>query len=143
MIFKMVVSSIVPGQGVHEALLNRQDVELRLLDTIRKSLQSKVKCDKEYSSTLLGAVAHGQKVEGDEDFLGSVITQSWKTLLEGFEFLAKLIKQNAESMEQRVLDKLNQLHAEKKKTRKLYLDEYNKMSSQMSKVCAHCLLKIF
>ncbi|KAK6617552.1 hypothetical protein RUM44_005140 [Polyplax serrata] len=130
----MVVSSIVPGQGVHEALLNRQDVELRLLDTIRKSLQSKVKCDKEYSSTLLGAVAHGQKVEGDEDFLGSVITQSWKTLLEGFEFLAKLIKQNAESMEQRVLDKLNQLHAEKKKTRKLYLDEYNKMSSQMSKI---------
>lgn len=130
----MVLSSLVQGQGAHEALLNRQDFELRLIDIIKKSLQSKVKCDKEYSSALLGVITHGQKVEGDEDFLGSVITQSWKTLLEGFEFLAKLIKQNAESMEIKVLDKLNQVYLDKKKIKKFYLDEYGRISQQFSKV---------
>ena len=130
----MVLSPVIQTQTVHETLLGRQDFELRLLETVKKSLQSKIRCDKEYSSTLLGVVAQGQKIEGSDDLLGSVITQSWKTLLEGFEFLAKLVKQNAEAIEINVLDKINQLYLDKKKIKKSYIDEYGKISLQFSKV---------
>ena len=130
----MGFSSSLQSQAAHEALLNRQDSELRLLDTMRKSLQLKVKCDREYASSLISAVSQGQKIDGSEDLLGSGVTQAWKSIMEGFEFVAKLIRQNADSIENKVLDKLNQLFLDKRKAKKFYQDEYNRVTSQFSKV---------
>lgn len=128
------------GQAAHEALLNREDSELRLLETMRKCLQLKVKCDRDYASALLAAVSHGQKVDGDDDLLGSGITQAWKSMMEGFEFAAKLVRQNADSVENKVLTKLNELFLDKRKVRKFYQDEHNRISQLFTKVSSSCFI---
>lgn len=130
----MGFSTSVHGQAAHEALLVRQEAELRLLETMRKSLQMKVKCDREYAACLLAAVMHGQKVELGEGANDSGVLQAWKSMLEGYEFVAKLVKNNSDQIESKVLDRLNSLYAEKRKAKKFYTEEHARFTQQFAKV---------
>lgn len=130
----MGFSTSVHGQAAHEALLNRQDAELRLLETMRKSLQMKVKCDKEYAACLLSSVLHGQKVELGDGANDSGVLQAWKSMLEGYEFLAKLVKQSSDLIEAQVLDRLNVLYVEKRKAKKFYTEEHARVTQLFTKV---------
>lgn len=131
----MGFSTNLQSKAGHEALLGRQDAELRLLETMRRCISNKVKCDREYSTALCAITSQGQKVERNEEFLaGSLIAQAWKGILEELDVAAKLIKNNADEVEKETLEKVNTLLLEKRKARKVYQDEHTRITLQMSSV---------
>ncbi|XP_054280014.1 tyrosine-protein kinase Fer isoform X5 [Macrosteles quadrilineatus] len=132
----MGFSPNLQSRAGHEALLCRQDAELRLLETMRRCLSSKVKCDRDYCTALSAITTQGQKVErGDEGYLtGSLVAQAWKGILEEVENAAKLVKTNADVVEKETLEKLNTLYIEKRKARKSYQDDHIRISLQMSNI---------
>ena len=58
------------GKSVHEALLARQDGEIRLLEIMRKCLQAKSKSDREYASALSSCAQLGLKIDRTDDLNG-------------------------------------------------------------------------
>lgn len=76
----MGFSSLLQGRAAHEALIVRQDAELRLLDTMKRCLTQKVKCDKEYAIALTAASQQGLKIDRADDLQGKFF---------GFLFLEK------------------------------------------------------
>lgn len=67
----MGFSSLLQGRAAHEALLVRQDAELRLLETMKRCLSQKVKCDKEYAIALTAASQQGLKIDRADDLQGN------------------------------------------------------------------------
>ena len=51
------------GQSSHEALLQRQDTELKLLDNIHKCLNLRIKAERNYSDALSAIVTTGNKFD--------------------------------------------------------------------------------
>ena len=48
----MGFSSSLQGEAAHEALIARQDAELRLVENMKRCLTLRVKCDREYAIAL-------------------------------------------------------------------------------------------
>ncbi|KAL6998594.1 non-specific protein-tyrosine kinase, partial [Sarracenia purpurea var. burkii] len=92
----------------------------------------KVKHDKDYASALSTVASQGQKVEKLEDMKESNVLKAWKVLMEELENLGKLFKSNADTIEKKTLDKLNTIYNEKRKAKKHYQDEYNRLCQQFS-----------
>ncbi|CAF4820448.1 unnamed protein product [Pieris macdunnoughi] len=122
------------GRAAHEALLARQDAELRLMETMKRSLQAKMKSDREYALALSAAAAQGQKMDKCEELNGSVIASAWRTMTEEWENTSRMIKTNAEALESKALDRLNTLMSERRKARKAYQEDHTKISSQFTQV---------
>ncbi|KAM3966986.1 tyrosine-protein kinase Fer isoform 4-T4 [Aphomia sociella] len=122
------------GRAAHEALLARQDAELRLMETMKRSLQAKMKSDREYALALSAAAAQGQKMDKCEELNGSVIASAWRTMTEEWENTSRLIKANAEALESRALDRLTALMTERRKSRKTYQEDHSKISSQFTQL---------
>ncbi|CAG9133520.1 unnamed protein product [Plutella xylostella] len=122
------------GRAAHEALLARQDAELRLMETMKRSLTAKMKSDREYALALSAAAAHGQKMDKCEELSGSVIASAWRTMTEEWENTSKLIRANAEALESRALDRLTSLMAERRKARKVYQEDHSKINSQFTQL---------
>jgi tyrosine-protein kinase Fer len=66
----MGFSSALQGRVAHEALLARQDAELRLLETMKRCLTQKAKCDKEYATSLAAVAQQGLKIDRIDDLQG-------------------------------------------------------------------------
>ncbi|XP_046967353.1 tyrosine-protein kinase Fer isoform X3 [Vanessa cardui] len=122
------------GRAAHEALLARHDAELRLMETMKRSLQAKMKSDREYALALSAAAAQGQKMDKCEELNGSVIASAWRTMTEEWENTSRLIKANAEALDSRALDRLNTLMTERRKARKVYQEDHSKISSQFTQL---------
>lgn len=129
----MGFSTSLQGQAAHEALLARQDAEIKLLETMRRCLTMKVKCDREYASTVSSLSVQGKKIERSEDLVGSLIVQSWKDIMDSIDQTAKLIKQQADSIEN-VADQLNTLYTERRRARKLYQEEQTWLTNQFQQL---------
>ncbi|XP_059053619.1 tyrosine-protein kinase Fer isoform X1 [Achroia grisella] len=122
------------GRAAHEALLARQDAELRLMEAMKRSLQAKMKSDREYALALSAAAAQGQKMDKCEELNGSVIASAWRTMTEEWENTSRLIKANAETLDSRALDRLTALMTERRKSRKTYQEDHTKISSQFTQL---------
>ncbi|PZC76967.1 hypothetical protein B5X24_HaOG203917 [Helicoverpa armigera] len=120
------------GRAAHEALLARQDAELRLMETMKRSLQAKMKSDREYALALSAAAAQGQKMDKCEELNGSVIASAWRAMTEEWENISRLIRTNAEALESKALDRLTALMVERRKSRKVYQEDHTKISSQFT-----------
>lgn len=57
-------------RAAHEALNARLDAELRLMETMKRSLQAKMKSDREYALALSAAASQGQKMDKCEELSG-------------------------------------------------------------------------
>lgn len=66
----MGFSTALQGRVAHEALLARQDAELRILETMKRCLLQKAKCDKEYSIALTAVTQQGLKIDRIDDLQG-------------------------------------------------------------------------
>lgn len=130
----MGFSTSLQGQASHEALLARQDAEIKLLETMRRCLTTKVKSDREYASTISSFTTQGKKIERSEDLVGSLIVQSWKDIMDSIDQTAKLIKQQADSIENIVVDHLSTLYSERRRARKLYQEEQNWLNNQFQQL---------
>ncbi|KAK5649914.1 hypothetical protein RI129_000943 [Pyrocoelia pectoralis] len=120
----MGFSTNLQGRSAHEALLLRQDAELRLLETMKRCMILKVKCDREYAVALSAAVTQGLKIDRSDELSGSL----------EFDNSSKLMKQNADNIESKTLDALNTMYAEKRKARKQYQEEHTRISQQFTHV---------
>lgn len=66
----MGFSSALQGRQAHEALLARQDSELRLLDIMKRTMQQKAKCDREYAVGLANVAQQGLKIDRTDELQG-------------------------------------------------------------------------
>ncbi|XP_008551388.1 tyrosine-protein kinase Fer isoform X1 [Microplitis demolitor] len=130
----MGFSTSLQGQSSHEALLGRQDAEIKLLETMKRCLTTKVKSDREYASTISSLSIQGKKVERYDDLAGSLITQSWRDIMDSIDQTARLIKQQADSMESLVVEHIGNLYVERRKARKLYQEEQTWLSNQFQQL---------
>ncbi|KAK2582534.1 hypothetical protein KPH14_004827 [Odynerus spinipes] len=130
----MGFSTSLQGQASHEALLGRQDAEIKLLETMRRCLTTKVKSDREYAATISSLTLQGKKIERNEDLVGSMIAQSWKDIMESIDQTAKLIKQQADSIESIVIEHISVLYSERRRARKLYQEEQAWLNNQFQQL---------
>ncbi|XP_031620285.1 tyrosine-protein kinase Fer isoform X1 [Contarinia nasturtii] len=130
----MGFSSALQGKSAHDALLSRQDAELRLLEIMKRCLLQKVKCDKEYAIALTAAAQLGLKIDRADDLQGSQIMKVWRSFMEEWEQTAKQFKSNAEFLESLCQDKLTHLYQDKRKTRKNYQEEHQKIATQFTNI---------
>lgn len=130
----MGFSTCLQGRTAHEALLQRQDAELRLLETMRRCLMNKVKCDREYAIALSSVANQGLKIDRSEELVGSLVTSAWRSTMEEVDNIGKLIRQNADAMETRAIDRLAAMCTEKRRARKQYQEEHNRISQQFTHV---------
>ncbi|XP_012341816.1 tyrosine-protein kinase Fer isoform X3 [Apis florea] len=130
----MGFSTSLQGQSSHEALLARQDAEIKLLETMRRCLTIKVKSDREYASTICSLTMQGKKIERNEDLVGSLIAQSWKDIMDSIDQTAKLIKQQADSIEAIVVEHITTLHSERRRARKIYQEEQTWLNNQFQQL---------
>lgn len=67
-------------------------------------------------------------------FIGSQILKVWRTFMEEWEQTAKQLKTNAEFLESLCQDKLTHLYQDKRKARKNYQEEHQKIATQFTNV---------
>ncbi|EZA48284.1 tyrosine-protein kinase Fer isoform X2 [Ooceraea biroi] len=130
----MGFSTSLQGQASHEALLARQDAEIKLLETMRRCITTKVKSDREYASTISSLTSQGKKIERNEELVGSLILQSWRDIMDSIDQTAKLIKQQADSIENIVVEQLSMLYSERRRARKLYQEEQTWLNNQFQQL---------
>ncbi|XP_065722019.2 tyrosine-protein kinase Fer isoform X1 [Drosophila suzukii] len=127
----MGFSSALQSRAAHEALIVRQDAELRLMETMKRSIQMKAKCDKEYAISLTAVAQQGLKIDRADEMQGSLITKSWRSYMDELDQQAKQFKFNAEQLEV-VCDKLTHLSQDKRKARKAYQEEHAKIAARLN-----------
>lgn len=66
----MGFSSALQGRQAHDALLARQDAELRLLDIMKRTMQQKAKHDREYAVGLANVAQQGLRIDRTEELQG-------------------------------------------------------------------------
>jgi tyrosine-protein kinase Fer len=68
----MGFSSALQGKVAHDALLCRQEAELKLLETMKRCLAQKAKCDKDYAIALASVAQQGLKIDKADDLQGNL-----------------------------------------------------------------------
>ncbi|XP_017472306.1 PREDICTED: tyrosine-protein kinase Fer isoform X2 [Rhagoletis zephyria] len=127
----MGFSSALQGRAAHEALIVRQDAELRLMETMKRSIQLKAKCDREYAIGLAAVAQQGMKIDRADEMQGSLITKAWRSYMDELDHQAKQFKSNAELLEV-VCEKLTHLSQDKRKARKAYQEEHAKIAARLN-----------
>ena len=75
----MGFSSSLQGSSSHDAILQRVDAELRLLENMKRCLTARVKADREYAIALNSFVLQSQKFDAQIQ-CGSYVAKSWSVL---------------------------------------------------------------
>jgi len=146
------------GQPEYEALVGRQEAEIRMLEVMRRCVTSKLKCDREYAASLSALCAQGYKCGGAGVVVvgggganvggggnvgcggdttpggGSLVAGAWRRLLDELDVASRAIRAVCDRIEKHTLDRIASICAEKRKAKKAYQDEYNRISSQYNNV---------
>lgn len=134
------------GKPEYEALVGRQEAEIRMLEVMRRCVTSKLKCDREYAASLSAVCAQGFKCSsgasvggaaGDTAPGGSLVASAWKRLLDELDGASRAIRSVCDRIEKNTLDKIAGICAEKRKAKKAYQDEYNRISLQYNNVSVY------
>ncbi|XP_060837887.1 tyrosine-protein kinase Fer isoform X1 [Rhopalosiphum padi] len=127
------------GKPEYEALVGRQEAEIRMLEVMRRCVTSKLKCDREYAASLSAVCALGFKCGGGSGAGGSAVDATpgsslmagaWKRLLDELDAASRAIRTVCDRIEKNTLDRIAGICAEKRKAKKAYQDEYNRISLQ-------------
>lgn len=129
----MGFSSSLQGEAAHEALISRQDAELRLLENMKRCLSLRIKCDREYAISLNTCVLQAQRMDKVE-LAGSLVAQCWSSFVDESDKIVKIVKENAEYLATTTLDMLNTLFVEKKNNRKFYHEEHARICQELHKL---------
>lgn len=167
-------NATAPDRPEYEALVGRQEAEIRMLEVMRRCVTSKLKCDREYAASLSAVCALGLKYGGltagggpnvggggggagggasgtigggnggnggassggDATFGGggSLVSGAWKRLLDELDAASRAIRAVCDRIEKNTLDRIAGICAEKRKAKKAYQDEYNRISLQYKNV---------
>lgn len=132
------------GKPEYEALVGRQEAEIRMLEVMRRCVTSKLKCDRDYAASLSAMCAQGFKCganvvgngggAGDAAPGGSLVAVAWKKLLDELDGASRAIRGVCDRIEKNTLDRIAGICADKRKAKKAYQDEYNRISLQYNNV---------
>jgi len=129
----MGFSSSLQGEAAHEALISRQDAELRMLDNMKRCLALRVKCDREYAIALNSVILQAQKMDKVE-LAGSLVAKCWSSFVDESEKIVKMVKENADFLATTTLDMLNNLFTEKRNNRKFYHEEHGRICLELQRL---------
>lgn len=73
----------------------------------------------------------------NDNRVGSQIFQAWRSFMEEMEQQAKQVRFNSEQLDNLCSDRITQLYQEKRKSRKQFQEEHNKIASQFAHVSCH------
>ena len=122
------------GTASHDALVQIQDTEIRLLENMRGCLQKRIESDRKYLSNLTAFVQLANKMEETEYHSYCSVFKAWSAVVKGTEQFTQLLQANVESLSTKVSEKITSLITEKKASRKQYEDERNRMEKEFTRV---------
>ncbi|XP_077296882.1 tyrosine-protein kinase Fer isoform X1 [Arctopsyche grandis] len=130
----MGFTSVLLGKTAHEALLLRQEAEMRLIENIKRCLTNKAKCDKEYAVALSAVATQGQKLDKCEELSESCVATAWRSLCAQWEARARRLRRGAEALEGRALERLVAMGAERRRARKMLQDEHQRTTQHFTQL---------
>ncbi|XP_050739542.1 tyrosine-protein kinase Fer-like isoform X4 [Eriocheir sinensis] len=131
----MGFSAALQGEESHAALLGRQDAELRLLDTMRRVLVARAKCDREYAAALAQLAHTAAKMDAPDPLLDdSRLHKAWHVMVGGLEQWSTVVRQNADTLVVDTVEKLAALITEKRASRKVYYEEHQRISNEVTRL---------
>ena len=131
----MGFSSSLQGPASHEALLARQDAEIRLLENMKRCLGLRIKADREYAVALNSfALQAAKNMESVPELAGSTVARAWTLFVEESEKVVRHVKEGAEQMAAATMERLGALYAEKKANRKQYHEEYARVAAELGRL---------
>ncbi|XP_053632770.1 tyrosine-protein kinase Fer isoform X4 [Cherax quadricarinatus] len=137
-IFKRSVmgfSASLQGERSHTALLARQDAELRLLDTMRRVLVARAKCDRDYAAALTHLAHTAAKMDAPDNILDdSHLHKAWRIMVEGLDEWSSIMRQNADTLVLDTVEKLAALITEKRASRKVYYEEHQRITNEVTRL---------
>lgn len=84
-----------------------------------------------YTKIALSSLLYGNE---NDNRVGSQIFQAWRSFMEEMEQQAKQVRFNSEQLDNLCSDRITQLYQEKRKSRKQFQEEHNKIASQFAHV---------
>ncbi|XP_047738091.1 tyrosine-protein kinase Fer isoform X2 [Hyalella azteca] len=131
---RMGFSACLQGPASHAALLGRQDAEVRLLDTMRRVLVARAKCDRDYSTALTHLAHTAAKMDIPDNVLqDSLLHKAWLVMLESLEEWSSLMRHNADVLVLEAVEKLAALITEKRASRKVYCEEHLRITNEVAR----------
>ncbi|XP_042219998.1 tyrosine-protein kinase Fer-like isoform X3 [Homarus americanus] len=131
----MGFSASLQGETSHAALLARQDAELRLLDTMRRVLVARAKCDRDYAAALTQLAHTAAKMDAPDNVLDdSHLHKAWRMMVEGLDEWSSIMRQNADTLVVDTVDKLAALITEKRASRKVYYEEHQRITNEVTRL---------
>ncbi|XP_068219598.1 tyrosine-protein kinase Fer isoform X5 [Palaemon carinicauda] len=131
----MGFSGSLQGESSHAALLARQDAELRLLDTMRRVLIARAKCDRDYAAALTQLAHTAAKMDAPDNVLDdSDLHKAWRMMVDGVEEWSNIMRQNADTLVIDTVEKLAALITEKRASRKVYYEEHQRITNEVSRL---------
>ncbi|CAG2116963.1 unnamed protein product, partial [Medioppia subpectinata] len=118
-----------------EKVLSLQEEELKFLDNVRNCINIRIRCDRDYASSLLMVAVCGQKCHFNDNIGNTNIGTVWRTIADETHELSKLMANSADELTHEVLELIDELVSEKKALRKSLIDEYNRYCSQLDNSC--------
>lgn len=137
----------------YEALVSRQEAEIRMLEVMRRCVINKLKCDRDYAASLSAVFSQGLKcgpspvsggggggggggtaADASAQSGGSLVASAWRRLLDELDAASRAIRTVCDRIEKNTLDRIASICAEKRKAKKAYQDEYNRISHQYHNV---------
>ncbi|NWH41853.1 FES kinase, partial [Chloropsis hardwickii] len=120
----------------HNALLQLQDGELRLLELMKKWMSQRAKSDREYAGMLHHMLSQLEKQEGAWQLHGNhggQIEKSWWVLVSRTETLSQILRRHAEELAAGPLAKLSLLIRDKQQLRKAFSEQWQQLSQEYSR----------
>ncbi|XP_006821137.2 tyrosine-protein kinase Fer-like [Saccoglossus kowalevskii] len=118
----MAFGKELQSKASHDALLKLCDQEIRLLETMKKCITLRIKCDRDYTTSLAGFSTLGSRLDGMSIYDGQVY-QAWSTVLKETDNICQKMKKSVEDLNENVLNKLNNLIREKIEMKRRYVQE--------------------
>ncbi|RWS30425.1 Tyrosine-protein kinase Fer-like protein [Leptotrombidium deliense] len=116
----------------NDDLLSIQETELKLLENMRHCVSNRVKCDREYASSLQAISGYALKLDNIRPPKSSFL-HVWHIISQETETLSKSIRKRCDTLGEEVLDSLDSLISERKTLKKSYFDECNKVLGEYEK----------
>ncbi|CAJ1049136.1 tyrosine-protein kinase Fes/Fps [Xyrichtys novacula] len=122
----------------HTAVMKLLDSELHLMEVMKKWMGQRAKSEREFSVQLHHMATTVEKLDRPQTGAGldyiSQLNQSWGVLVSQTDLLSQVMKRRSEDLLNGPLSKLTLLIRDKQQLRKTYLEQWNLLRQELSKV---------
>ncbi|XP_038057992.1 tyrosine-protein kinase Fer-like isoform X2 [Patiria miniata] len=132
---RMGFGTDLQDKTAHDIILKLNDQELKLMETLKRVVQHKIKADKEYATSLglIGGLANRFEEDSQIQHKGFAV-KAWSNIIKETDSVSKLIRQHADEMNTAIVDKLSNMIKEKMDLKKQYMQERTKIDMDYMKV---------